>query len=62
MKGRHDFIASFNLASMANAFVQAIGIQALDRKKTFGSRPLRRWRLYDAYGKFYYHGNLQTSH
>ncbi|MBT8506517.1 hypothetical protein B1F79_02735 [Coxiella-like endosymbiont of Rhipicephalus sanguineus] len=52
MKGRRDFIASFNLASMANAFIQAIGITSA-RPRTFGSHPLRRWRLYDTYGRFY---------
>ena len=33
MKGGRDFIASYNLASMANAFAQAIGIQVLDPKR-----------------------------
>ena len=33
MKGERDFIASFNLASMANIFGQAISIQALDRSR-----------------------------
>ncbi|MCH9643492.1 MAG: pyruvate oxidase [Gammaproteobacteria bacterium] len=31
--GGRDFIACFNLASMANAMPQALGIQALDRKR-----------------------------
>lgn len=33
MKGQRDFLASFNHASMANAFAQAIGAQLLDRKR-----------------------------
>jgi pyruvate dehydrogenase (quinone) len=33
MKGGRDFIASFNHATMANAFSQAIGIQLLDKSR-----------------------------
>ncbi len=33
MRGNRDFIASFNLASMANAMSQALGLQALDRNR-----------------------------